>query len=310
MIARTSLVIAAARLRDAPDARRHSVEGRMLAHALRYAGPGGWLLHALVQRRFGRLLLRAFERIAFPGICAHYRWRKCWIQARVEDAITAGARQLLVLGAGMDPLPAHYARLHPWLRVFEIDRPPAIALKRKALQSGPGIPPNLHLVACDMACAGTPLPWLAHADFDSGAATVLVAEGVAMYLARERVLALLRMLRSQLPDGTRVIATAMQHGPDGAPGFMRQPRWVPAWLQRGGEPMLWGIPAAGLASTLFRHGLELVDVADDRTDPCPGESVFLARLHGLPEPSRMPNAPAPTVPLRTPDQPGNKEHPP
>src|SRR5262245_53417831 len=67
------------------------------------AGRRSWLDFALRQA-WSRRLLWLGERAILPGIVAHYLSRKRWIEQRVTDALTAGCRQVVILGAGCDTL--------------------------------------------------------------------------------------------------------------------------------------------------------------------------------------------------------------
>lgn len=276
MIASTSLLISAAYLRDASAEQRATQDATLLASGLIRSGRAGWCLHRLAIGSRTAKLLRTVERLVLPGIAAHYRWRKSWIEARAHEALGAGARQMIVLGAGLDPMPARLARLYPRIHVFELDRQAAVALKVGALLDSGGQPANLSLLASDLEHEGLGAPLRAAPNFEPHAPTLVIAEGVAMYLSVAAVGRCLTELRDVAGNGYLLLATAMQLQAKGHPGFARQPAWLNAWLRWRGEPFRWGIDCVSLARAMARHSLRLEALADPRGDPCQGEWLFQA----------------------------------
>ena len=68
------------------------------------ASPRGALLLALLRRPIIQAALSLVEQITIPGILRHYQLRKRWIERAWRQAQDAGFEQLLILGAGLDPL--------------------------------------------------------------------------------------------------------------------------------------------------------------------------------------------------------------
>jgi methyltransferase (TIGR00027 family) len=111
----------------------------------------------------------------------------------LADAVaTAGTRQVVILGAGLDTLA--YRNPHPDLRVFEVDHPDTQAWKRKRLaDAGIGVPETV--VYCPVDFGEQTLDaGLAGSGFDPGAPSFFVWLGVVPYLTRDLVLATLRFV--------------------------------------------------------------------------------------------------------------------
>lgn len=277
MIASTSLLITAAWLRDANPQQQASSEGQLLRHGLRHAGASGRALHWITRNTAGSAFLRWAERHALPGIAAHYRWRKRMIETWAQDALRNGVRQVVVLGAGLDSLPVRLALQHSRGQVLEIDRTDAMRLKTRALEASFGLPANLRLLPADLS-TGRVMDVLGSCDaFDPTRPTLVIAEGLLMYLPKSQAIRTARELSTSLAPGSCVIATAMQVDARGHIGFQGQPHWLGTWLRRSGEPFRWGIPQHGIAGALQRVGLRLQALADPAHDPCPGEWVFLTK---------------------------------
>jgi methyltransferase (TIGR00027 family) len=124
-----------------------------------------------------------------------------------EDAIAAavegGARQVVVLGAGLDT----YAYRSPWgdrLRIFEVDHPATQAWKRqRLLKAAIPIPNWLTFAPIDFEHQ-TLAEGLAAAGFDSSQQTFFTWLGVVPYLTEEAVWSTLGFIAS-LPNGAHVV---------------------------------------------------------------------------------------------------------
>ncbi|WP_369980862.1 class I SAM-dependent methyltransferase [Xanthomonas bundabergensis] len=261
---------------------------RVAEACLRHGGGTGARLLQALGTRTGRGLLRLLEDAMLPGITAHYAWRKRRIRAWVEQACADGTGQVVILGAGFDGLGAELAGGAAQPRVYEVDLAPTIALKRRALASLRFDQPRLHFVACDLAQAALPAALVGAPQFDPDAATLVIAEGVVMYLPIPAALRLLHGLAGLLRQA-RCIATAMQTRADGRADFVLARPWLRHWLRWNGEPFRWGCSRAALPGALRRAGLAMDALADpdDQADPdpCPGEWLFAGTLLPGPPPA-------------------------
>lgn len=282
--ASTSMVIAAAEALAARREGRDDLHARFARASLDACGDAGTRLLRRVDSVSGRLLLRLAEAATLPGIAAHYRWRKRRVRSWVHEAIEAGARQLLVLGAGFDALGPCMAARHPSLRVLEVDRPATIAVREHALRACGIKPPRLAMRPVDFATDDLRNAFhdIEDMGLDRAAPTVAVAEGLLMYLQPETVATLWQALRAHCRARVDVIASAMECGDGGKPGFRRQRPWLRGWLARRGEPFAWGATRAGLPAHQATAGVSIVQVADPDDegdpDPCPGEWLFRGAL--------------------------------
>lgn len=280
----TAQVLAAAAVLQArAGAPASAWNARVAAACLRHGGGAGNGLLRATGTRLGRCMLRWLEYALLPGIGAHYAWRKRRIRAWAEHACTDGMRQLVILGAGFDALGVELADRIPHLHVYEVDLAPTIAIKQRALASLGIEQPRLHFVALDLAQAS--LAGAAH--FDPDAPTLVIAEGVLMYLPAPAAIRLLHGLAGLLRQA-RCIATAMQTRGDGRADFLHARPWLRRWLRWSGEPFRWGCSRAALPATLLPAGLALDTLADPDDpadpDPCPGEWLFAGALSPGPAP--------------------------
>ena len=172
-----------------------------------------------------------------PGTFEGIGERKIFMDEQVLAAIDAGAKQVLVVGAGFDTLCLRLAPQFPHVEFFEVDHPATSAAKAKGVTQE-GQPKNMTLLAADLNA--TPLSVLMKqaARWDTRAQSVVVAEGLLIYLTNEVVLQLFRDVTACTGPGTRV---AFSHGVN-----RKEHRFGNALLRLIGEPWLSSCTSAEL----------------------------------------------------------------
>jgi methyltransferase (TIGR00027 family) len=210
-----------------------------------------------------------------PGQFEAFAHRKAFCERQVRDGIGAGATQILVLGAGYDTMGWRLAPDFSEVNFYEIDHPATARLKAKGIDAlGPR--DNLFLIAEDLGKQKLSDVLKANGSWDQSARTVIVAEGLLMYLPPKAVLDLFGQCAVSTGVGSRI---AFSYIPTGADGRPDAGRWtgLMLWLQKiAGEPWTWSIQpeALGLflkksgwtnapekAGTTRKHGVEFYAVA-------------------------------------------------
>ncbi len=210
-----------------------------------------------------------------PGQFAAFAHRKAFCERRVRIGIDSGATQILVLGAGYDTLGWRLAPQYSTVNFFEIDHPATARLKAKGIDAM-GQRDNLFLIAEDLGKRLLLDVLKGNASWEQGGRTVIVAEGLVMYLSPEAVRELFSQCAAVTGAGSRIVFTYIPCGaadrPDVGPwsGLM-------LWLQKLiGEPWIWSIRPEELGPFLEelgwtidptltgetgKHGVELYVVA-------------------------------------------------
>jgi methyltransferase (TIGR00027 family) len=98
--------------------------------------------------------------------------------------------------------------------------------------------------------------------FDHQARTLLIAEGLLMYLEPRIVDELLTSIRERMGARTRIAFTFMERQPGGRIAFGGQSRIVDFWLKWRGEPFLWGIARDSLPEYLAARGYAMLELQD------------------------------------------------
>jgi methyltransferase (TIGR00027 family) len=119
---------------------------------------------------------------------AFFAVRSRFAEDQVAAARTAGVRQYVILGAGLDTFAYRVPAADGEFRVWEVDRPATQAWKRERLaEASIAIPPHLTFVPIDFERDSLP-EVLMSAGFDATAGAVFSWLGVVPYLSRAAVI--------------------------------------------------------------------------------------------------------------------------
>jgi methyltransferase (TIGR00027 family) len=204
-----------------------------------------------------------------PGQFEAFAHRKAFCERQVRDGIGAGATQILVLGAGYDTMGWRLAPEFSGVNFFEIDHPATARLKDRGIDAM-GRRKNLCLIAEDLGKRELVDVLKTNNSWDQSARTVIVAEGLVMYLPPEAVLDLFCQCAVVSGVGSRI---AFSYIPTGADGRPDAGRWtgLMLWLQKVvGEPWTWSIRPEELGLFLEETGWTIAL-----------DQVETARKHGV-----------------------------
>jgi methyltransferase (TIGR00027 family) len=244
-------------------------------------------LRASVQCAPGRAWWRLVEAMLLPGAVSHWMRRKREIDGLARDAAASGFTQLVVIGAGLDSLAFRLAqeRLYPCIVFADhpatlnvIQRALGVDAKGKAQDKAQGI----GLTSVDLAQQDINDVLTAVPGFDRMRPTLVVIEGVLMYLPKTTVARVLRSIVLLPNPRVRLIISWMVAEPGKPIGFAGQSRFIPGWLRRRSEPMLWGSTPATIPAFLDGLGwsnTRVIDLAgDDRLEPAEARGLRSEQL--------------------------------
>ena len=220
-----------------------------------------------------RQLCRGMRPSGTGGQGASLIARTRFFDDRVLAALSAGIRQVVILGAGYDDRALRFRS--PGVRFFELDHPATQADKARRLRA---------------MKAGSGGPALAPADFrdddvaavlegcghDPGQPTLFLCEGLLVYLDQPTCVRLLGALRARAAAGSELAASLATHREGLDSGRVA----AVANSRRGhpAEPWLTILPAAAHLGLLGRAGWrvdESVDAAQLGTGAEPGRSLLV-----------------------------------
>jgi methyltransferase (TIGR00027 family) len=204
-------------------------------------------------RRSGR---RKFEE-KVPGALVYETLRTRHMDAELLAEVDAGARQVVVLGAGYDSRAYRFADRLRAVTVFEVDRPAMAALKRRRVKAVLKRPPaNVRYVDIDFERQDLG-DRLRSAGFEHGVRTVVIWSGVAPYLTQDAIDATLQWFGAACAPPSLIVFDHLyqdfiegQLTNDGLDEMRRA-------TKAAGEPLRTGVPRGGAAAWIAERGLEL-----------------------------------------------------
>ncbi len=210
-----------------------------------------------------------------PGQFEAFAHRKAFCERQVREGIGKGTTQVLTLGAGYDTMGWRLAPEFTGVEFFEIDHPATAHLKAKGVEAM-GTRDNLHLIPVDLGERRLADVLTANKSWNRAAQTVVLAEGLLMYLPDAAVQDLLGQCAAMTGAGSRIAFTYIGTNADGRPDAGPWTRLILWTLKVNGEPWLWSIrpeqlsqfleetgwrSAPDLLGTTNKHGVEFFGVA-------------------------------------------------
>lgn len=152
-----------------------------------------------------------FSKAAVPSYDHVVMMRKLMIKQKIERAIHEGVQQIIFLGGGYDVRGLMTAVAHKNVHVFELDRGPTRESKMKGLDTLPASFGfefvdvfNMHYIDCDLGKDNLQKV-LASNGYSEDAPTLVIVEGVTMYLTEEANRQLLINLQKLLNKNSEVL---------------------------------------------------------------------------------------------------------
>ncbi|WP_433662772.1 class I SAM-dependent methyltransferase [Nocardia sp. CA-128927] len=197
--------------------------------------------------------------------------RSRFAEDALAEAVAAGTRQAVILGAGLDTFA--YRNPHPRLRVFEVDHPDTQEWKRKRLRDADiPVPSSMTYVPVDFEHQ-TLDEAIAATDFELSEPAFVIWLGVTVYLTRAAVGSTLRYLGS-LAAGSQLVLDYAEPVIPSTPEEHAAAEFRKQRLSQINERWLSFFSPQEMAAELHRDGF---DVAEDL-----GPSATAIRYAGAP----------------------------
>ena len=215
-----------------------------------------WALNRIIVNR----LLKVFRPVHTENIL-----RLRFAEDHLRAAVAAGARQYVILGAGLDSFCLRQGELADGLRIFEVDHPASQRMKRdKLLRISDHLPANLVFTPVDFETERLDEA-LTRAGYDTAVPAFFSWLGTTYYLTRDAVRDTLDRIAALAAPGTR-IALDYKYPRHLVPadGLLFADR-LDQFVAKRGEPMLSMFTPDELNAELRRAGFtELDHVSPDQ----------------------------------------------
>lgn len=135
----------------------------------------------------------------YPHFDQLITFRKLGVRASVVQHITTNpAQQLIMLGAGLDPLSLYLVEHHNMAvsQIFEVDN--GYIEEKRNIYNGLQVPEKVHLLKCDLLNTDQLVQNLREAGYDARQPATIIFEGVIHYITNEDFVQLMQPFAS--PD--------------------------------------------------------------------------------------------------------------
>jgi methyltransferase (TIGR00027 family) len=225
--------------------------------------PGGLRLTTLVKVPLLRAVAPRLAERLMPGSYWFEIARVRHMDGLLREELQAGARQLVLLGAGLDTRAHRLAHRLSEVTTFEVDHPAAAAVKRERVRRVLGaLPRRIRYVDVDLNAGGLAAA-LGAAGHRPDVRSVVLWSGVSPYLGAGGVGDVLDWVAGHTAPGSALLFDyVFREALDGA-YFYGAPQ-LRRRVAATGEPLVFGIPRGSCGALLAAHGLRLV--SDDGPD--------------------------------------------
>ncbi|MBN2462499.1 MAG: SAM-dependent methyltransferase [Dehalococcoidia bacterium] len=232
-----------------------------------YAGPDGiaYVLVPLLFKLFLKpgWLFKLFSRYFFPdGIYEYVIARTKYFDAAFTEALEQGFDQIVIFGAGFDSRALRFNRLNRGTRIFELDAPITQNDKLKAYQEKKlAIPENLVFVPIDFNKEEV-ADKMARAGFAAGRKSLLLLEGVTMYLSREAVESTFRFIEGVAGRGSLIVFDYIYAGVLRKENKYYGEGEIYKTVAKVGEEWTFALEESEIQRFIGRYGFSLKDHSD------------------------------------------------
>jgi methyltransferase (TIGR00027 family) len=175
----------------------------------------------------------------------------------MERAISDGAAQLVILGAGFDTRAYRFIELLKNATVIEIDYGATQEYKKQRVEAVLGdAPANLVYAPIDFTRESL-AEVLRRAGFKPGRKTYYICEGVSMYVPEAGMKETLRAIATESAPGSTLLLEYINRG--GLESLRKQPAEMVRNAIEWGEPFVFGVPDGKEREFFLEAGLELGD---------------------------------------------------
>ena len=209
------------------------------------------------------LFRRGFMRSVAPrGIYEYVIARTKYIDVVFQEALEEKLAQILIFGAGFDTRALRFVHLSSHTRIFELDAAPTQQAKIGQYRKRHlDLPPNLTFIPIDFNKEVLSKK-LIQAGFKQGVRSLVILEGVLMYLTPGAVDKTMRTIRDFIGHGSRVVFDFVHQSVLDERNSQREEMEIKKVVADAGEQWQFGIETGKVADFLKNYDLNLVDLSD------------------------------------------------
>lgn len=176
--------------------------------------------------------------------------RAAYCERVLLHEVALGAKQYVILGAGLDTFSFRHRELENTIEIFEVDHPSTQQFKKERIEEAElEIPNNLHFVSMDFT-KGFSYEQLRNKGFENKK-TFFSLLGVSYYLTKEELSSLIECLFEMVPEGSSIVFDYPDENLFIEKGLSNRVKMAAV----GGEPMKSCFSYAEMEALLEKAGL-------------------------------------------------------
>lgn len=184
--------------------------------------------------------------------------RAAYCERVLLHEITLGAKQYVILGAGLDTFSFRHRELENEIEIFEVDHPSTQRFKKERIKDTElEIPNNLHFISMDFT-KGFSSEQLRNEGFENKK-TFFSLLGVTYYLTKEELSSLIERLFAMVPEGSSIVFDYPDENLFKEKGFSNRVENMVKMAAVGGEPMKSCFSYIEMEALLEKAGLLIYD---------------------------------------------------
>ncbi|NWK69197.1 class I SAM-dependent methyltransferase [Bacillus paramycoides] len=180
--------------------------------------------------------------------------RAAYCERVLLHEVTLGAKQYVILGAGLDTFSFRHRELENSIEIFEVDHPSTQGFKKQRVKEAElEVPNNLHFVSMDFT-KGFSKQELVNEGFENKK-TFFSLLGVTYYLMKEELSSLIDFLFAMVPAGSSIVFDYPDEKLFTEKGLSNRVENMVKMAEVGGEPMKSCFSYAEMEALLEKSGL-------------------------------------------------------
>ncbi|WP_142337560.1 class I SAM-dependent methyltransferase [Bacillus sp. AFS059628] len=180
--------------------------------------------------------------------------RAAYCERVLLHEITFGAKQYVILGAGLDTFSFRHRELENEIEIFEVDHPSTQRFKKERIKDTElEIPNNLHFISMDFT-KGFSSEQLRNEGFENKK-TFFSLLGVSYYLTKEELSSLIECLFEMVPEGSSIVFDYPDENLFTEKGLSNRVENMVKIAAVGGEPMKSCFSYTEMEALLEKAGL-------------------------------------------------------
>ncbi|MFV8521349.1 class I SAM-dependent methyltransferase [Bacillus albus] len=180
--------------------------------------------------------------------------RAAYCERVLLHEITLGAKQYVILGAGLDTFSFRHRELENEIEIFEVDHPSTQKFKRERIKDAElETPNNLHFISMDFT-KGFSSEQLRNEGFENKK-TFFSLLGLTYYLTKEELSSLIECLFAMVPEGSSIVFDYPDENLFTEKGLSNRVENMVKMAAVGGEPMKSCFSYTEMEALLEKAGL-------------------------------------------------------